>query len=164
MISTRECYKKYSDRFTEIENYEKALKDPKEIWVVHHRLETHFSDGTTRPVKAQLTKDELIALDVYYNRPPEELIFLTRAEHAKLHYTNKPRTEDVKQKISRANKGKPSWNKGKSAWNKGLPASTETREKLSEIHKGKHWFNNGTIQTFCFECPEGFAPGMLKRS
>ena len=27
---------------------------------------------------------------------------------------------------------------------------------------GRHWYNNGTEQRFCFECPEGFNPGMLK--
>lgn len=27
--------------------------------------------------------------------------------------------------------------------------------------KNLHWFNNGTTQTLCEECPEGFAPGQL---
>ena len=28
--------------------------------------------------------------------------------------------------------------------------------------KGKHWFNNGIIETYAFECPEGFVKGRLK--
>ena len=30
--------------------------------------------------------------------------------------------------------------------------------------KGKHWFNNGIIETYAFECPEGFVKGRLKFS
>ena len=47
--------------------------------------------------------------------------------------------------------------------------SEETRKKLSEANKGKniwtkgmHWFNNGKINKVCYECPEGFVPGMLR--
>lgn len=47
------------------------------------------------------------------------------------------------------------------------PISEETKKKLSESNKGKnkgkHWFNNGIIETYAFECPEGFIPGMLRR-
>lgn len=30
--------------------------------------------------------------------------------------------------------------------------------------KGKHWYNNGKIQIFAFECPDGFVPGRFKNS
>lgn len=30
-------------------------------------------------------------------------------------------------------------------------------------NRGKKWFNDGSIQTLSFECPEGFVPGMLKK-
>ena len=30
--------------------------------------------------------------------------------------------------------------------------------------KGKYWFNNGIIETYAFECPEGFVKGRLKFS
>ena len=52
-------------------------------WVRHHRLETHTSDGFLRLV--QLSKAELIALDMYYDRPAEELIWLKAGEHRKVH-------------------------------------------------------------------------------
>lgn len=46
---------------------------------------------------------------------------------------------------------------------KGKKFSEEHRNKISEIQKGKHWYNNGEINKFCYECPDGFAPGMLSR-
>ena len=68
---------------TKVENYNKALTDNFVNWVQHHRLETHNSDGERR--LAQLTAEELKALDMYYKRPAEELIWLTRAEHINIH-------------------------------------------------------------------------------
>lgn len=68
---------------TKVENYEKAKADNFVNWVQHHRLETHNSDGERRLV--QITAEELKVLDMYYNRPVEELIWLTRAEHINIH-------------------------------------------------------------------------------
>lgn len=68
---------------TKVENYEKAKADNFVNWVQHHRLETHNSDGERRLV--QITAEELKALNMYYNRPAEELIWLTRAEHINIH-------------------------------------------------------------------------------
>jgi hypothetical protein len=117
-----------------IENYDKAIADTNQIWECHHRLETHTSDGKRRLV--DLSHKELIALDMYYDRPPEELIFLTHAEHAIFHQ-----------------KGKPSWNKGKhhseetkakiGAARKGMRHSEESKAKMSASHKGKPTWNKG---------------------
>lgn len=71
------------EQIEQIENYEFAKKDNFQGWHIHHRLETHNSDGEKRLVN--LSREELIALDMYYNRPANELIFLTASEHAKLH-------------------------------------------------------------------------------
>ena len=46
-------------------------------------METHTSDGFLRVV--QLTKSELIALDMYYNRPAGELIWLKAGVHRTVH-------------------------------------------------------------------------------
>lgn len=93
----REHYKQYSrqhnrmfaycipEQIEQIENYELAKKDNFDGWDIHHRLETHNSDGQRRLVN--LSREELIALDMYYNRPANELAFLTRPEHTKLHKT-----------------------------------------------------------------------------
>ena len=72
---------------TKVENYELAFADNFKNWVMHHRLETHNSDGEKRLV--QITAEELKALDMYYNSPAEELIWLTRAEHINIHRSQK---------------------------------------------------------------------------
>lgn len=126
-----------------IENYAMAISDEKHMWECHHRLETHFSDGTERPRDAQLSKEELIALGMYYNRPAEELIFLTKSEHRKLHnrWTNhkEGHSEETKKKISKTLKENP---------NAG-----------GDRIQGKKWFNNGFINVREYECPPGFIPG-----
>ena len=33
----------------------------------------------------------------------------------------------------------------------------------SALQTGKHWYNNGKINRFDYECPDGFVPGMLRR-
>lgn len=83
MIGDTRVKEKCKD-FTKIENYDKAIADDA-LWVCHHRLETHFSNGTPRPNNAHISEEELRALDMYLDRPPEELIFLTLSEHSKLH-------------------------------------------------------------------------------
>ena len=81
--------KKYcSEDITKIENYEKAVNS-QEIYECHHRLETHNSDGEKR--LTDITVNELKALDMYYNRPASELIFLGHHEHRKLHLTGTKR-------------------------------------------------------------------------
>lgn len=66
-----------------IENYNLAKKDNFIKWDIHHRLETNNSDGERRLV--DLSHSELKALDMYYNRPASELIFLKHKEHMQLH-------------------------------------------------------------------------------
>ena len=121
-----------------IENYDKAIADTTQVWQCHHRLETHNSDGERRLV--DISSAELIALDMYFDRPPEELIFLTQTEHVSLH---------KKEKLTQ---------------NKGKHASEETKKKMSEAHKGMfHWFNNSTVNVRAKDCPEGFVPGRLRK-
>ena len=149
-----------------IENYDKAIADTTQIWHCHHRLETHNSDGERRLV--DISKAEFIALGMYYDRPPEELIFLTELEHRELHsfgvkgkpsgMTGKHQSEETRKKISEGNKGKhrseesrrrysearkgkkPSEesNRKRSETMKGNIVSEETRKKISEAHKRKH--------------------------
>jgi hypothetical protein len=64
-------------------HYAEAKADNFKGWVRHHRLETHNSEGFLRTV--QLSKEELIALDMYYNRPAEELIWLKAGIHRTVH-------------------------------------------------------------------------------
>lgn len=94
-----------------IENYEEAVNSS-ETWDCHHRLETKC------PIYKPTVK-ELKEWNLYYNRPANELIFLTRAEHNKLH------------------------NKGRTSPNKGKCMSEETKGKISESQKG-HTVSEGT--------------------
>lgn len=121
--------KRYCTDITKVENYEKAVNDDTQVWHLHHRLETHFSDGTLRPKNAQISLTELKALDMYWNRPPEELIFLTKSEHVSLHSKGRKHTEDQKRKIGEGCKG----NKSRS----GQTSSEEIRRKISEALKGR---------------------------
>lgn len=101
-----------NEDLSKIENYDKAIADENQMWHLHHRLETNFSNGQERPIKARITAEELKALDMYYHRPAEELIFMTKSEHMRLHkkFNNwnngRKFTEEHKKKLSEANKGK----------------------------------------------------------
>ena len=74
---------KYCREIEKVENYKEAEKDNFEGWVVHHRYETETSDG--EPRSQELLSDELKALDMYYDRPASELIFMRRSEHRSIH-------------------------------------------------------------------------------
>ena len=93
LVYKREVARPYCKRGQDnrIENYQNAKAEGFKDWVRHHRLETHNSDGVKRVV--DITVEELIALDMYYNRPAEELIYMRNAEHTKLHkgFTNDKR-------------------------------------------------------------------------
>ena len=133
MIS-RQNVKKFCKDFTKIENYEEATRDTTQIWECHHRLETHFSDGTQRPLHCQIRMRELVALEMYFDRPPEELIFLTKTEHNRLH-----------RKVSGNSK----------KHNELLAEYNRTRKNPV---KGTHWYFNGANYKRCVECPEGYWP------
>ena len=143
-------FEKYCKDYENIENYQKAKKDNFKGWNCHHRLETHTSDGKRRLV--DISRNELKALDMYYNRHSEELIFLTISEHRSLHHKgkklsaetrrkiSKPKSDDTKKKMSEAHKGKhlsEETIKKRSEALKGHPVSEETKKKMSEANKGK---------------------------
>lgn len=191
------CYETIVDYCREdislIENYDIAANSP-DKYDCHHRLE--IQNGKEISVK------ELKEQGLYYNRPANELIFITHSEHTAMH--GKFRCVN---KGSPANKGKHYFNNGKveifanecpegfvkgrlprnEQWSKrisksrlanpipqtpellsklrnshlGKELSEQAREKLSESSKGRKFFNNGVINVFVKECPEGFIPGRL---
>ena len=176
-------FERYCKDYENIENYKKAKADNFIGWDCHHRLETHNSDGERRIV--DITRKELKALNMYYNRPAEELIFLTKSEHNILHNKGKHHTEETRRKMAEVKKGKKFSEEtkkkiGEAHKGKHLSEETrkkmreakknmseETRRKMAEAHKGNtatkgmHWYNNGKINTMAKECPPGFVPGML---
>ena len=176
-------FERYCKDYEKIENYEKALADNFKGWNCHHRLETHNSDGERRLV--DITVAELQALGMYYNRPPEELIFLTSREHNAFNKgkptwsKGKHLSEEHKKKIAESQKGKKfseehkkklgEAKKGEKNPFYGKKHSEESKQKMREANKGKNiwtkgtrWFNNGKINIRAYECPEGFVPGQLR--
>ena len=156
----------YCKDYENIENYEKAKADDFKNWDCHHRLETHTSDGERREV--DISRKELKALGLYWNRPADELIFMTRKEHLILHKKDKQFSDDTKRKMSEAKKGRQFSEEHKkklSEAKKGRHHTEEAKKKMSEAaierNIGRHWYNNGKINKFCFKCPDGFVPGML---
>ena len=120
-------FKYYCKDYENIENYDKAKADDFKNWEVHHRLETHNSDGERRLV--DITADELKALDMYYNRPADELIFMTIYEHSRLHMKGKHLSEETKKKIGSAQKG--------NKYALGHKHSEEAKNKIAEAMKGE---------------------------
>lgn len=138
-----ESTKRYCKDFTKIKNYEAAKNDEKELWIAHHIMEEVF------------TTKELMRAGWYYNRSPEELVFIRISEHngnTKLHISyrrqnenkkGKKLSEEHKRKIAESHEGKKLSDetkaklKGKTAWNKGKNVSEETRKKIAEYRKGR---------------------------
>lgn len=168
-------FERYCKDFENIENYEKARKDNFEGWCCHH-------------IKGEnISRNKLKALGMYYNRPADELIFLTESEHDILHKKGKSLSEEHKNKLSEVKKGKHLSEKHKKKIgeaHKGKKRSEETRKKISEAKKnissetrkkmseakkgntatkGMYWFNNGEINIRAKECLPGFEPGMLRK-
>lgn len=157
-----------------IENYDLAIADKEKVWICHHRKEEFY------------TSKELIELNMYFNIPPEDLVFCRNAkEHRKYPHKGdekisegnkgKKMSEESCKKMSEAKKGKPAWNKGKKGIyseeakkkmaeaKKGHQISEEIKQKLSEANKGKKRFTNGIINVTDFTCPPGFWPGITHK-
>lgn len=153
MISKRSAKAFCKDDISLIENYDKAIADKTQVWDCHHRRETIYS------------AKELIEIGEYYNRPACELIFLTPADHRRLHHLGKHTSEETKKKNSEAHKGKHRSEETRlkiSSALKGKSLLKETCKKMSEARKGKHWYNNGDTNILAKTCPEGFVPGRIK--
>lgn len=107
---------KYSDNIDQVEGYDEYLKSNNFEYNLHHRLETHNSDGEPRLI--HLSRNELKALDMYYHRPPEELIFLPVRQHQLIHTQNSGR-----------------WKKGHQPWNKDMKMGKQPKEVIERRAK-----------------------------
>lgn len=74
MLNTKSARKYCSEDIRTIENYKEAVNS-KQRFVIHHRLETDQG----------LSRQELIARNLYYNRPASELICLSVSDHMSIH-------------------------------------------------------------------------------
>lgn len=89
----RRIHKYCSDDISQIENYESAKNDNSQIWDLHHRLELGSDyENTTSDLKM---------MNLYWNRPANELIFLTRDQHMTLHSSRR-----IEQKSSQYKDGR----------------------------------------------------------
>lgn len=138
-----------------VENYQQAKADDFEGWCIHHRLEIQ-QDGSR--VSAQELKDN----GLYYDRPANELVFMRKLEHHRLHWIGntfnigKHLSEETRLKMSEAHKGKrhsaEARKKIAEAF-KGKHQTQESRQKNSLSHKGKCWWNDGVSCKRAKECP-----------
>lgn len=103
MISNIKAIKKICPDYTKVENYDAALAS-NEKYVLHHCAEFRY------------TSKELIALDKYFNRPPEELIFIPSSLHNECSELHIGRVRTY-----RASKGRP------------RPHKTKTTNAAAEI-------------------------------
>lgn len=173
MTYTQQQYCK--DDISKIENYELAKADNFKGWHIHHRLELTL-DG-----EFAHTPEDLKRMGMYYNRPYFELIFLTKSEHQRIHAQNrsnsslnkmksslslrtgelnnfygKHHSDDTKQKISKANRGRKRTNEFKelqSSLKKGKPLSTVNRLNKAKAQaeigvKWQQYKSSGGIMTY----------------
>ena len=171
-----------------IENYEIAIKSPNK-WVCHHRLE--IKDNGVRVGYKELIKmglyykrpaKELIFLSsIEHGRLHNIGKVISEESRFKMSVSRKGKKKSIlmRQRLSASTKGKPRY------WLRGRALSEETKQKISESHKGIrlgvklsketidkqiayrtgcHWYNNGVLECFCKECPEGFILGRLKKT
>ena len=119
-----------SEPLYHIENYYRAVTDKTQTWHCHHKLE----------ISLQRSKKELIELNLYYNRPANELIFMTPQEHYALHHSQPSFRTALKEANSR-----PETRAKRSAAMKEVSNRPETRAKKSAAMKGSIRINNGVI-------------------
>ena len=159
MINLETVEQYCSEDITKIENYYIAVADQTQTWICHHKLE--FQNGHEN------SKKFLITNNLYYYRPANELVFMTKSEHNRLHFCGKPKSDITRLKISASQKGKPKSATARANMSKARRKWTPTKEHMQKVHaavKGKHWYNNGVIQLRANECPDGFVKGRLKSS
>lgn len=190
MIDRYRASKYCCEDITLIENYDKAIADTTQTWQIHHRDEIRTLPSG---MVVYRTQEDLIESGRYYNCPANELIFLTKSEHNKLHMKYRPKlSEDVyckavrtrherghhllseatKRKISESHKGKSSWNKGKhykceaiSIALSGKHLSDNTKRKMSLSRSGRKWYNDGINEYFIYpnESLDIYSLGRLKK-
>lgn len=78
----------------------------------------------------------------------------------------KPKSDEHKQKMSESRKGKYTGENNPMFGKNAYAGKTEEemaiiKQKLSEVHKGKHWYHNPETNESnrFFECPKGWLPG-----
>lgn len=131
------------DDISKIENYDQAISDTKNIWHLHHRLETHDKWGSLR--EEAIPSKVLRYLGLYYHRPVNELIFMTNKEHCELH--GKILSEKAKAALLTHCKGKNNYwyGKNRSKENNPMYGKHHTEEAKKKIRKPVRCIETGMI-------------------
>lgn len=144
MICEHTVKKFCKDDISKIENYELAINDSS-MWHCHHRLELTINNEFAN------SEANLKRLNMYYNRPYFELIFLKSEDHHRLHNSVYKHNDSIRHKISintsKAMRGK-------------LPKNIDAL-KYSRKNKGMHWFTNGSLNVMSYACPAGYWKGRV---
>lgn len=100
-------------------------------------------------------------------REMDEQTFKEYKENMSKKLSSVERTESWKDNISKSLKGHKKTDEHIEHIKTSMKNSDKCKkqiEKLADIHRGKHWFNNGEENILAFECPEGFVKGKLQKS
>lgn len=129
MINLRSVNLYCNGDITLIENYHEAINDNNETWICHHKLE----------IELQLFSYDLIKKNLYFNRPPEELMFIKKNDHIKLHaskhnsFKNKHHTQETKNKINNTKLKNGTWPSGEK---NPMYKHIWTEEELEHLKQG----------------------------
>lgn len=124
MINENYAKKFCKEDITLIENYDKAIADNSQTWECHHRDEVKVLPSSVVVIRS---KQDLLNNDRYYNCPANELIFLTKSEHSRLHSLHK--NEERKRKYY------DDMSKFASYGMKNKKHKDETKRKTANHHK-----------------------------
>lgn len=132
MINEISANKFCCEDISKIENYEQAINDTTQTWECHHRDEVKILPSGMTVIRS---RQDLKDAGRYFGCPANELIFLTKAEHRRLHGTNL--SDETKKKMSESLKGEKNPMYGKPGYMHGKTHGDETKQKLSEALKGR---------------------------
>ena len=150
----RKTIKAFCEDFTKIENYVEAIADTENTWDCHHRMETHSYDGKNWVRRnKQLSKETLVAWGLYYNVKPDDLVFLRKSDHTRLHNKSwkkgfikrNPLDDATKKKIS--DSVRKTWKPRKTTARKVL--CIETNVTYSSITEAENSISKGNVYMAC---------------
>lgn len=117
-----------------IENYDKAIADKTQTWHCHHIWETMLG----------YSKEELIEMNEYYGIPACNLIFLTPAEHHRIHsignmnpFYGKHHTEETRRKIGDSTIERFGLSENNPMYGKHHTEEARRKMSLKAIERGK---------------------------
>lgn len=123
MINEAQAKSYCSEDISKIENYDKAVADPTQTWICHHRTAIWWN----------CSRKDLIENECYHGRKACELLFVTKEEHNILHHTGKTVSKDTKKKMSESHK----WQTAERNPFYGKTHSEDTKKKISEAAKAR---------------------------